>query len=889
MWSLILGLSVTVCGVVVLAGPVRLPTPGMHAQKKKDKPRTEDEDDAPKTATPDVTRIDDPDVKPTAPKAKVSGDLAEAAKETRNPRVKALLSRLAVFHDEVNVRGFKGITVDGVALPDGKLWVAPFVEHLGDPLETKGTVELRRIDEDGTPLKSIKVSRSRIQSVRYHEQIAVAEVKEFLDEPLGKFDPNNKNYLGRLDQLQVGETALAGVLQMHQSARERGARKGTAWDPVEAELRKGLLDVKLLQLDLLKEAKSWDAAFDFAQQLATTFDRTSEHLAIAVVVGALLEKAINDEAYTRDRFQEVRRRMRQIEEQFPANSKLVEPINASLRKQAELLFDKAKVLVDAKKPAEAADLLKQAEQTWPDLPGLRDYRLQVMKQYQILKVGMRELPLYLSPGWAHTDAEKRSCELIFESLVGLVPDEQGSLYYRPMLARSSPRVVPLGRQFELPRDAKWSDDQPLTVGDLSFTLKTIKKEGGGSERGSVWADVLNEAQRGVDPFRTKILLRQGIIDPLSAMSFKVLPNRRSVADVEFAKNPIGSGPFAFDGRRSEMGTGREFAAFKANPHYGSRANRSGKPYIRELRIYAPADPVAEMKADRLDMAVDLSAEQAAALADDPKIEVKLPTARTPNRRVYFLAINHRKPTLVNPDLRMALALAFDREKLLDDHFRKGLGKKVHRAINGPYPAGSWACSPLLVGKPRGSEPTLDPFDAELAKAKLRAAMSKLAQREISLTVKFPSGDPVLASAVSDLCRQVNETLKGVTLTSAPLTPHQLREAVEQTHDYELAYYCYDFPDESYWLKPLLGGDNYLGYTGPLQGKIESAATLRHFSQVQEYAHAIHRQLLEGEMPLIPLWQLDPLIAVRKGRVEMPPIDPQALFTRVEEWHVRGEK
>ena len=115
----------------------------------------------------------------------------------------------------------------------------------------------------------------------------------------------------------------------------------------------------------------------------------------------------------------------------------------------------------------------------------------------------------------------------------------------------------------------------------------------------------------------------------------------------------------------------------------------------------------------------------------------------------------------------------------------------------------------------------------------------------------------------------------------------MREAVEQTHDYELAYYCYDFPDESYWLKPLLGGENYLGYTGPLLGKIESATTLRHFSQVQKYAHAIHRQLLEVEMPLIPLWQLDPLIAVRKGRVEMPPIDPQALFTRVEEWHVRG--
>src|SRR6185437_9793892 len=105
---------------------------------------------------------------------------------------------------------------------------------------------------------------------------------------------------------------------------------------------------------------------------------------------------------------------------------------------------------------------------------LRDYRLQVGGAYQVLKVGMRELPIYLSPGWAHTDSEKRACELLFEGLVGLVPDDRGSMYYRPLLARGRPRVVALGRQFDLPRDAKWSDERPLTVGDLAFTLKEIE-------------------------------------------------------------------------------------------------------------------------------------------------------------------------------------------------------------------------------------------------------------------------------------------------------------------------------------------------------------------------------------------------------------------------------
>ena len=882
-WAVVLGLSVAVCGVAVVAGPVRVPTPGMHAQEKKDKPkRTEDEDDAPKSVTPEVTRIDDPDVKPAAPKAKASGDLAQAARETRHPRAKELLAYLAVPHDEVIVNGYKGITVDGAKPPDGNLHVAPLVEPLDD---TKGDVELQLVDDDGKPTRSIKVGRKRILSARYYEQIAVEKVKDFLDTPFGKYDPGSALYLGRLDQIQFGETALTGVLQWDQSARERGTRKGIGWEKVEADLRLALLGVKLTRLDLLAEAKSWDAAFDLGQQLAATFDRPAEHAQIALPLGVILKKAIADEAYTRDRFREVRRRLRQIEEQFP-DSKLVDPINANLRDQAQEFFDRAKRLVEQKKPAEADALLRQAEETWPDLHGLRNYHLEFMGKFQILRVGMRDLPLYLSPGWAHTDAERRACELIFESLVALTPDEQGSLYYRPVLARSRPQVIALGRRFDLPRDAKWSDNNPVTVSDLSFTLKQIKDSGRGSERGPAWGDLLAGVQAEGSPFRMKLRLNQGMIDPLSAMSFKVLPQRaRGAAEKEFAKKPIGSGPFVFDGRLSEQGTGREFASFKANPHYGARDNRAGLPHIRELRIYAPEDLVKEIKADRLDMVVDLSAAQAADLSNDPAIEVRLPTPKTVNRRVYFLAINHRKPTLANAELRVALALAIQRDKLLDDHFRRGLGKKVHRSINGPYPAGSWACSPLLVGK--ADDPTLDPFDKELATTKLHAARLKLGEGDIALSLRHPSGDPALADAIAALCEQVNARLAGVKLKPEPTTPHELRDAVEQTHAYDLAYYSYDFPDESYWLKPLLGGENYLGYTGPLQGNIERASTLRHFSQVQEYTHAIHRQLLEAEMPLIPLWQLDPLIAVRKGRVEMPAIDPQALFTRVEEWRVRG--
>jgi len=298
-----------------------------------------------------------------------------------------------------------------------------------------------------------------------------------------------------------------------------------------------------------------------------------------------------------------------------------------------------------------------------------------------------------------------------------------------------------------------------------------------------------------------------------------------------------------------------------------------------------------MRDGDLDLALDLTAEQAAELRKD--VTVPLPSDKTTsNRRVYFLAVNHRKPGLDNANLRIALARAIPREALLDDHFRKGLDRKVHKALNGPYPAGSWACNPSLVSR-KGGE-SLDPHDEALAQTKLKQALGDLRKREVKLTLKYPSGDAQVAAAMQALCERVNKALPGVTLVAEERSPYDLREDVERTHAYELAYYHHDYPDETFWLYPLLGSSGRGGgehYLGPIGGesvrKVLSATDLRDFADVKDRAHTIHRQLLEVEMPLIPLWQLDPLYAYRKEVVALPgPIVPQRVFTRVEEWRVR---
>jgi ABC-type oligopeptide transport system substrate-binding subunit len=892
--SVVLVLLAVTGNVVLQAGPALLWS-GLVAGFQPARKTVEEEEDDPaasRTKAKKIRPVDEP-VKPQTPQAPVATtDLARAAREAKHPEIKGLYTSLLHPADRLNLSKLGGVRIEGGASVDRTLLVSPLYDFVTDPKkELKKSLEVRVVDDEGKYLRTEKVNPLRITSIRYYEQFAIDEVSRVLE----------SKKLSRYDQLSTAEVALGAVLRFHQSAREQGIRGKEGWDTIENALRDKLLDVQLKQLDQMIEAKSWDAAFELTLRLAETYTLRKHHDLIAKPLGRLLEKAVADPDYAKDRFHDARRRLRTFEDQFPG-SKVLEPIRVSLREQAKSLFEQAKQLVKQKKKAQALLLLREAEQIWPELQGLREYRIEIDSSYQILRVGVRELPKYMSPAWAVTDSEVRAVDLLFESLVTLTPDGDGVSYYQPALAEGRVRVVSLGREFKLPRAAQWSDRQDLTSGDLSFTIEMLK-QGKGTGRSSVWGRLLKQVRPRGDPFRVKLTMEQGYIDPLALMSFKVLPARtRPDQDPDgqvFAEKPISSGPFQYTPGAGGRGQdkGRSAVFFRANPSYGVRGSKLGLPLIREVHFIHSTDPVKELEGGLLDLALDLTAEQAARLREAGNCDVPLPGEKSVNRRIYFLAVNHRKTALASADFRIALARAINREELLDKHFRgdgKGLGRQVHRALGGPYPARSWACDPALVN--RNDKNSLDPFDPIMAKASLTQALSKLRVKEVlPLRVKYPSNDPQARAAVEDLCTRVNKILPGVRLLPEARDPYQLRVDVEQTHSFELAYCWYDFPDETFWLMPLLGpnrrsGDeNFLGYNGALVNRVQSATDLRNFAQVRRHAQGMHKQFLEGEMPFIPLWQLDPLFASKKGEVEMVQSDPHHLFSRIEHWRVKHSR
>jgi ABC-type transport system substrate-binding protein len=385
-------------------------------------------------------------------------------------------------------------------------------------------------------------------------------------------------------------------------------------------------------------------------------------------------------------------------------------------------------------------------------------------------------------------------------------------------------------------------------------------------------------------------LHQGYLDPLSLTTFKILPSHQAEAvdTEEFAKNPVCSGPFRLDPTRSSDNN-RECVFFVANPSYGLRPGKRDLPRIQEIRFYLCTNAVEELCSGKLDLVLDLTAKEVNELrqkANNFHVEVPLPTPAAPNRRIYFLAINHGK--LPDANLRKALAYAINREKLLDDHFRGPLKDQVHihKALNGPFPAGSWACNPALAN--RQNKDSLDLYDADGAKTFSQQA----AVRAIGpLKLKYPEGDPTLKEALEDLCAQVKKTT-GIELEPLPCDPMQLRQDVERTQSYDLAYYHYDFPDEAYCLWPLLGpplrdgGDSniFKFVDEAIQSPMKDVMRHRDFAQVRELQRRIHQSLIK-QMPFIPLWQLDPLLAYSSA-VKPGALDPLLVFTNIEEWRLQ---
>ncbi|MGH7463817.1 MAG: ABC transporter substrate-binding protein [Longimicrobiales bacterium] len=237
---------------------------------------------------------------------------------------------------------------------------------------------------------------------------------------------------------------------------------------------------------------------------------------------------------------------------------------------------------------------------------------------------------------------------------------------RPWLAESWDTAAvgadSLGLTFRLRRDVFWQDGRPTTAHDVAHTFRIARDPAAGY----VDAAALLPYAPGpeiIDSFTIRFRLER---HPDFLEAFFLLPPLPShvlgaVSAADAARHPlgiqpVGNGPFRFLRRSAQEWV------FEANPRFP--ADLGGRPYVDRIvyrTIPEQTSLITELLTGRIDLAVSIRPPQVPRIAE--ATDARIVTFAVPNW--VFVALNTRLPYFDTRAERRAIALAIDRQALID--------------------------------------------------------------------------------------------------------------------------------------------------------------------------------------------------------------------------------
>lgn len=853
--------------------------------------RDEEEEVTPKKPVKRIVVDDD-----TPGGAGAIADLVRAAASTRHAGLRKFYASTSIACDRITLENGKLLRV--VPLP--YVWEKDRDKFRANP-EGFGAAAL---DDDNKVGEAQYIQPKNVAAITPFERFAVLEADKLVSSTASDAAPFN-------DRALAAERVLTGTLFAHESAVAANRRRGPNWEPYKSAIVDKLLDVRLLIVREVAKEKNWRRLEELAVRYAEVYRNKPKVLELLVTI-RLAEAAELVKLGDQASLERARDLLSDFENKVPNSAnETAKEIRSALAEKAKKLLDTAGTTSDKDRQR---TLLNNAKLLNPDDPSVTQKQKELRAGYSALVVGVTRMPRLMSPATAREDSEQMAVELIFESLLDPIPDEQFGRTYRPLLAAQKPLVSPLARDLTLVGNATWGRPEgggTFDAGDLLATVQLMKaKRTLPSAEAADWlADLVPDSE---DPSRVRVKFAAAHPDPRQVLSFKVLPGKHltgkkkslddQIGSDSLARTPFGTGPYRLTSDFVPSSDDRPVKeiSFVPNSGYRRRPGRFGEPEISEIRFI----PIGERKTD--DLVRDVSGEQIHILTDVPTSEVEkfrnspktaVVTATT-NRRIHILAMNHTVAALQSSEVRRGISLAIDREGILNEVYRAGT--QHHHALTGPYPAGSWL-----------SPPNPKPLhDRDLAAGRLRDASGKV-------TLIYPNDDPRAEAACRRIALSVNGSSK-LEMTLEAVTPVELRNRVEHQGRYDLAYLPFDYPDmwHAHALAATLdpsaaggGGRNCFWYrtkgTVPSRaddGLTDALAELKTHrdseGEIKKASHEVFERFNEA-MPFIPLWQLDRHMVFSTGvkayfdgrSKEMPldQLDPVTLFSNVSRWKLEDAK
>ncbi|PND59173.1 ABC transporter substrate-binding protein [Mycobacterium sp. ENV421] len=240
-------------------------------------------------------------------------------------------------------------------------------------------------------------------------------------------------------------------------------------------------------------------------------------------------------------------------------------------------------------------------------------------------------------------------ENVFDTLVE--PDE--NLEMRPALAESW-EVSPdqLSWTFHLRPGVSWHDGSPLRASDVVYSYRRIIDEKlANVDKLSAVRDV-----RAPDPQTVVIDVRHptpNLLTNLGGFKGMAIVQRRNVESGQIATHPVGTGPFAFTGRKSG-----DSITLTANKSYWGGAPKV--PGVTFRFISEPSTALSALQAGEIDWTDAIPPQRVEQLKGDDSIHL----AVTPSNDYWYLALNEARAPWNDERVRQAIAYGIDRASIV---------------------------------------------------------------------------------------------------------------------------------------------------------------------------------------------------------------------------------
>ncbi|MEM9365101.1 MAG: ABC transporter substrate-binding protein [Planctomycetota bacterium] len=585
--------------------------------------------------------------------------------------------------------------------------------------------------------------------------------------------------------------------------------------------------------------------------------------------------------------------LKQLEKAYPQNA-LVRGLAQDWAAEAESLTVEAERLQVLDSGA-AIDAAQRAVQlTRQD--NLRQRARVVLRNAEGLIVSTFDKPTVFEPLNAVRPVERHIASLTYQTLTRRKSDDPG---FEPTEILDNLKVERFGQEYKLQLKAglRFSDGSPITTSDLARSIDLLRDHRGEAFNPS-WMRYVKASR--VDGPQQLVVSALPHPEPLSLFSIPVLSRS------DFQEFPLRdyrrkvpnavSGPFRV--RRVDPEGGVELLS---NPHAPVKP-RLGKIQFRYYPNNDVDSAIEDLRSQRVHWLADPTPLQLQTLS---QFSNRFVIHTLPSRTVWILAISHRSLPFsdrLHPggeqaarDMRRAIALAIDREKILRQLFQVTSPLDIKRALaTGPFPFGSKAQDSR--SEPRQPDP---PTAKEIVKRQPESI-----RNGPSLKLKYVGESDFLDEVMARLHASIEGL--GVTVDLVKRNPQDFYNEL-QAGSFDLAYYPVSHRDVlmdlSWFLDPtpISSSDprprNFMGYRK--QSLTQLLEELRRATRGEDVWKTQQQidGLLRSEVVFVPLWQLDRHIVHTKRLVRVEEsglerkiaLDPENPFLNVQRWYLHPKR